>query len=116
AHFRSGQFPGKVGSKNLAYVEVRQPASCTLVEEERIEQPVGKGVVRHRRRERVDALSPRVCATNLDTVVHSLRDDHLQRVIERVGLPKHAGHVAEVWIEFLTARCRRQEITGWWER
>jgi len=52
AHFRSGQFPGKVGSKNLAYVEVRQPASCTLVEEERIEQPVGKGVVRHRRRER----------------------------------------------------------------
>src|SRR5437667_368886 len=116
AHFGSGQFPGKVGSKNLAYVEVRQTASRTLVEEERIEQPVGKGVVRHRRRKRVDALSPRVCATNLDTVAHSLRDDHLQGVIERVGLPKHAGHAAEVWIEFLTARCRREEITGRCER
>src|SRR5207249_4048316 len=67
-------------------------------------------------RERIDALAPRVCATNLDTVAYSLCDNHLQSVIERVGLPKHAGHASEIRIEFLTVRCWREEITSRRER
>src|SRR5215471_4200832 len=38
AQFGSGQLPGKVGNKNLTHIEVRQTASCTLVEEERVQQ------------------------------------------------------------------------------
>src|SRR5438309_11114760 len=41
AHFGSGHFPGNVGNKGLAQIEVRQAPRCPLVEEERTETPVG---------------------------------------------------------------------------
>src|SRR5262249_39639729 len=116
AHFRSGQFPGKVRNKNLAHIKVRQRSSCTLVEEEGIEQPVRISIVGYCRRERVDALAPRICTAHLDAVTLFFCDHHLQRVIEGMALPQHSGDTAKVWIQLLAAVCRRKEIACWCQR
>src|SRR5207244_4366727 len=89
-HFGCGHFPGEVGNKRFANIEIRQAAGCALVKEKRIEKSVRICVVGYRGGERIDTLAPSVCAAKLDAMAHALRNDHLQSLIKRISLPEHA--------------------------
>src|SRR5438876_6730799 len=83
-----------------------------MVEEELIEQPIRKSVIGHSGGDRVATLAERVRLVKLDTMAHFFRGHYLQCVIERAGLPQHTWDASKSWIQFLTIRFRREEITG----
>src|ERR1700730_13266234 len=86
------------------------------MEEQRIHQPVGKSIVGHSSRQRVNALAPSVSAVELKTVTQAFGQHCLQRMIRGTSLPQRSADASEVGIQLLTRGGRREEITGRSER